>query len=242
MTPTPTYASPCGRLVLYHGDNLDILPGLAPASVDAVITDPPYGISDGERIGVFDADGAVGAMDHEWDREVPLDWIVPCSRAMADGAAWIVWTSREGTSLISQQMVKHSIRHLCSLYWNRTQASMNPRKNFGNSVEQAVFARSRGAVLCWRGGNHRDNLIRCPKVVGDQREHPTQKPVRVMEWCIDPVTDTDHIVLDPFMGSGTTGVAALRMGRKFIGIERDPEYFAAAAARLHAELNQGKLF
>ena len=106
---------------------------------------------------------------------------------------------------------------------------------------QAV-ARKPGKVLCWTGGGTRPNLIQQSKVPGIEKQHPTQKPIRVMEWCLTPITSPGHVVLDPFMGSGTTGVAALRMGRSFVGIERDPTYYQAAENRLRAELDQGKLF
>jgi len=70
------------------------------------------------------------------------------------------------------------------------------------------------------------------------RQHPTQKPVKVMEWCIEM---TGGIILDPFMGSGTTGVAALKLGRKFIGIEIDEKYFDIAVDRISKEANQLKM-
>ena len=64
------------------------------------------------------------------------------------------------------------------------------------------------------------------------RDHPTQKPIEVMKWCIGHLPEPAETIFDPFMGSGTTGVAAVRMGRVFIGIERDPEYFAVACRRI----------
>lgn len=70
---------------------------------------------------------------------------------------------------------------------------------------------------------------------GENRDHPTQKPVGVMQWCLGWLPDTARVILDPFAGSGTTGVACLRLGRKFIGIEKDPTYFALACERLRAE-------
>ena len=71
--------------------------------------------------------------------------------------------------------------------------------------------------------------------------HPTQKPLRVMEWTLEQV-NAGQTVLDPFMGSGTTGVACVRTGRKFIGIELEPKYFEIAVARIEAELNRHPLF
>ena len=76
---------------------------------------------------------------------------------------------------------------------------------------------------------------------GEDRFHPTQKPLAVMKWVIGLCPNSDTI-LDPFMGSGTTGVAAVQMGRKFIGIEREPKYFDIACERIQKAVNQGQLF
>lgn len=76
---------------------------------------------------------------------------------------------------------------------------------------------------------------------GEDRFHPTQKPLGVIEWCLTHLPNSD-IVLDPFMGSGTTGVACVRTGRKFIGIEKEPKYFDIAVKRIEAELNRAPLF
>ena len=75
----------------------------------------------------------------------------------------------------------------------------------------------------------------------DGKEHPTQKPIALMAWCIELLPQPETI-LDPFMGSGTTGVAAVRLGRKFIGIEKEPKYFQIAKERIERELAQGQLF
>lgn len=79
--------------------------------------------------------------------------------------------------------------------------------------------------------------------VGETRIHPTQKPVMLMAWCMERVgVSMGHTVLDPYMGSGTTGIACIRTGRKFIGIEKDPKHFATAVERIKRELQQGILF
>ncbi|RYG87649.1 MAG: site-specific DNA-methyltransferase, partial [Alphaproteobacteria bacterium] len=72
--------------------------------------------------------------------------------------------------------------------------------------------------------------------------HPTQKPVSLMEWCISEFARGEQAVIDPYMGSGTTGVAAIRLGRPFVGIERDPAYFATACRRIEEAYRQPRLF
>ena len=85
-----------------------------------------------------------------------------------------------------------------------------------------------------------DKALQGTEVRQDGREHPTQKPVGLMEWCIGFVPDA-QIILDPFMGSGTTGVACMNLGRTFIGIEREPKYFDIACRRIEDAQRQGRL-
>jgi len=79
-------------------------------------------------------------------------------------------------------------------------------------------------------------------VVSYAKHHPTQKPVELMEWCIDRLPEPSDTVIDPFMGSGTTGIACVKRGRYFIGIERDPTYFDIACRRIEAAYAQPDLF
>ena len=79
-------------------------------------------------------------------------------------------------------------------------------------------------------------------VLSYSKEHPTQKPVELMEWCIDLATKNTSTVADPFAGSGTTGVACVRMGKTFYGIEREPKYFDIACRRIEQAYAQGRLF
>lgn len=87
----------------------------------------------------------------------------------------------------------------------------------------------------WKG------ICKASEKGGKERWHPTQKPIALMEWCIGFLPDAQTI-LDPFMGSGTTGVAAVQMGRDFIGIEREPKYFDIACKRIEDAQRQGDLF
>lgn len=77
---------------------------------------------------------------------------------------------------------------------------------------------------------------------GENKEHPTMKPLSIMKWCIDQCKNNPQTILDPFMGSGTTGVAAVQMGRKFIGIEREEKYFDIACRRIEDAQKQGDMF
>jgi DNA modification methylase len=84
-------------------------------------------------------------------------------------------------------------------------------------------------------------IVLRPMNMDGGKEHPTQKPLKVMSWCLQFLPDA-KTVLDPYMGSGTTGVACAQLGRKFIGIEIEPKYFDIACRRIEQAYAQGKLF
>jgi site-specific DNA-methyltransferase (adenine-specific)/modification methylase len=208
-----------GNATLYCASCEDILPTLP--KVDAVITDPPYGI--GEAAGKNASRGKLAiSKDYgtdDWDNN-PLD--MPLIQLVIDAAAsviifggnyypmpaascWLVWDKENGASDFAD----------AELAWT-------------NMPKAVRLIRYR-----WNGMLRANNEAR-----GD---HPTQKPIGVMRWCIDQAGNPQTI-LDPFMGSGTTGVAAMQMGRKFIGIERERKYFDIAAERIENAQRQTTLF
>lgn len=242
----PTITTPCGRLQLYLGDNLEILPQLAAGSVDAVITDPPYGFgrpgSEGFQTHVSRHGTLMGIGDHAWNRTLPLDWITLAARLLRPGGAMIAWTDAARTETMWEAFRSAGVHPLRKLYWWKYSAPPNFRKNWPSHVEEAVFGRVAGKVLAWDYREAESPVIRHPAQPDSDRIHPTQKPLEVFRRCVAPVTAPGHVVLDPFMGSGSSGVCAIRMGRRFVGIERDEPYFRAAADRLLAEVSQGKLW
>lgn len=203
-----------GRAQLWLGDCRDILPTLA--RVDAVVTDPPYGIASVWKGGFSSKHGWGKAKDeaglrNEWDEAIPTQDTLALVLAAADQV--IIWGGNYFPLPPSR----------CWLVWNK------PERNFTLAE----------AELAW---TNRDNVVRvcdAPRSESD-REHPTQKPVSVMRFSIEKVKG--RTILDPFMGSGTTGVAAVQMGRDFIGIEREPKYFDIACRRLEEAQKQADLF
>jgi site-specific DNA-methyltransferase (adenine-specific)/modification methylase len=199
-----------GNATLYLGSCEDILPTLPRA--DAVVTDPPYGIgaySSGTMGGgVLAAQSKYDATS--WDSN-PL---APELLALVRNSAH--WQIIFGGNYYDCPAAK------CWLIWDK----VNGNNNFAD-CEMAWTNLPKAARLIrymWHG------MLR---EKGAQRgDHPTQKPVEVMKWCIGHLPNPAETILDPFMGSGTTGVAALQIGRKFIGIEREPKYFEAACRRI----------
>ena len=203
-----------GNATLYLGDCRDILPTLP--KVDAVITDPPYGIGADTHAGPASS-GWKQYGDGGWDAERPDAAIFPMM--LAASKVQIIWGGNYFTDCLPPTMQW--------LVWDKGQRgfSLADCEFAWSSQERAarIFTYSRGAAL------------------QDGKEHPTQKPIALMEWCIEQAANKPQSILDPFMGSGTTGVACMNLGRSFIGIEREPKYFDIACRRIEDAQRQGML-
>jgi DNA modification methylase len=205
-----------GRATLYLASCEEVLPTLP--KVDAVVTDPPYGIG---------ADKAASKNNGKWGwtyyGETDWDASRPPPEVFAlildAGRDQIIWGGNYFTDLLPPTMQW--------LVWDKGQ------RNF--SLADCEFA--------WSSQRKAARIFDYPRALAlqDGKEHPTQKPVALMKWCID-MLPKPQTILDPFMGSGTTGVAAVQMGRDFIGIEREPKYFDIACRRIEEAQRQGDLF
>jgi DNA modification methylase len=208
-----------GDCTLYLGDSGLLLPLLPRA--DAVVTDPPYGI--GEAAGKNKSrDNMAGAKDYgdaEWDDQPISKELI--GRVLAAGKWQIIFGGNYYDMPASS----------CWLVWDKLNTGDFADCELAwTNLPKAV----RRIKFLWNG------MIRREKDV--ERVHPTQKPVEVMKWCIGHLPEPSRTIIDPFMGSGTTGVAAVRMGRKFIGIEMDEGYFNAACLRIAGAYAQPDMF
>lgn len=198
-----------GDAVLYLGDCLSILPTLR--GVDAIVSDPPYGISfqkgsGGKGKHTVRNDGPVVGDDAPFDPEPFLH-----------AEHVILW----GGNHYAQRLP-----HGRWLAWDKL-AGLTAFDSFSDVEFAWVKGRGKDRIFShlWKG------ICKASEKGGKERWHPTQKPVALMAWCIEMTQGT---VLDPFMGSGTTGIAAVQLSRPFIGIEIVPEYFEIACERIHA--------
>jgi DNA modification methylase len=200
-----------GNATLYLGDCAEILP-LLPAC-DLMLTDPPYGI--GEAAGKNKSRGKMAvARDYgndAWDNEPPPAWVIELMRAKAK---WQVFFGGNYYSLPPAT---------CWLVWDKE----NGDSDFADC--ELAWTNLPKAVrrLRWRWAG----MLQQDMANKELREHPTQKPVPVMRWALLQA-QAAQTVCDPFMGSGTTGVACALEGRDFIGIEREPRYFEIACRRI----------
>jgi site-specific DNA-methyltransferase (adenine-specific) len=199
-----------GNATLYLGDCMDILPTLD--KVDAVITDPPYGL--GTKL----SGGSWGATQN--NKEV-LDW----DNKPVDNLAM--------TAVIGLGRV--------AVVWGGNYYSLPPSRGWLSWQKIDSPPSMADFELAWTSMNKNSKLFSCANGGLIRHGHPTQKPESLMRFCIHYCGEVSTI-LDPFMGSGTTGVAAIQLGRKFIGIEREPKYFDIACQRIEQAVAQGQLF
>jgi len=215
-----------GDCTLYLGDCREVLPTLG--KVDAVVTDPPYGIGESsKRAATRGRSSALvkrayqrdyGGND-KWDHEPPSSDTIKFMREMSawqvffggnffdlpPSSCWLVWDKLNSGDFAD-----------CELAWT----------NLPKAVRRIQYR--------WNG------MIREERDI--PREHLTQKPIGVMTWAIGHIPPSSLTILDPFMGSGTTGVACVKLGRKFIGIEIEERYFDIACKRIEAAEAQPDLF
>lgn len=227
-----------GRATLYQGDCRDILPMLG--KVDAVVTDPPYLLVSGGvtnrpmmgkfKEGVYDNSGAIIPVDIEFE-----DWLPLVADKLESGHAYIMVNNRH-VAECQKQAELAGFRFHNLLVWDKGIAT--PNRWYMKNCEFTLFM-FRGKANKIKDAGCKQ-LIKCmPPINAD---HETQKPVALMQHYIGNSTVEDDAVLDPFMGSGTTGVAAVQMGRHFIGIEKEAKYFDIACRRLQDAQRQGDLF
>jgi len=200
-----------GDATLYLGDCRDVLPTLG--KVDAVVTDPPYGIEGTWDGGNSHGWGKLSKQAESWDNRPDwfAEWLPTAARKL------IVWGGQyfnlpaSGSWLIWDKVVREFTSGHAEMAWT----------NLGLPI------RAFNSATCL--------------LANEGKKHPTQKPLPLMQWCLGFIPDAGTI-LDPFAGSGTTGVACAHEGRRFIGIEREPTYFDIACKRIADAYAQPRLF
>ncbi len=196
---------------IIHGDCINYLRNLPTKSIDLVVTDPPYGVNIASRGRI--GNGKVFAQK-SWDKETPSAEYFHEIRRVSKNQ--IIWGGNYFTD--------HLPRSRCWLVWHKKDGL--PRNTFAD------------CELAWTSFDRNSLVFNCrwAGFVRDSREervaHPTQKALAVMKWCIEEFSAPLDTILDPYLGSGTTAVAAKLLGRTFVGIERDAEYIAIAKQRL----------
>jgi modification methylase len=255
---SPEFAAPSARILV--GDCVAEMAKLPAASVDLIFADPPYNLQLSGDLKRPD-DSKVDAVDDDWDQfasfkaydDFTRAWLAAARRVLKPaGTLWVIGSYhnifRVGTVL---QDIGFWI--LNDVVWRKTNPMPNFRgRRFTNAHETLIWAARDAAAKGYtfnyealKAGNE-DIQVRSdwtiPLCTGEERLkgadgkklHPTQKPQALLARVILSASRPDDLVLDPFNGTGTTGAVARHLGRRYIGIERDPAYAAAALKRIHA--------
>lgn len=194
---TPYYQS--DRVTLYNADCLDVLRELPAGSVDAVVTDPPYGVT---------------FRGHEWDKDIP-QWLEP-ARSVSDV---VVFTTGATT------MWDYPRADWVGCWYREASNSQSKLGGFSHWSPILFYGKPKFPV-------DSKKLHAIQHAYPKGFPHPSPKPEALMAWLVSHACGDDQLVLDPFMGSGTTGVACIQTGRKFIGIELDAGYCEIAKKRI----------
>lgn len=200
-----------GNAELWHGDSREILPLIGTA--DAIVSDPPYGLGDKMQGGTKRFQTGEGGLKTlgDWDQQ-PVDQLLQ----MLENVAPV------------------------KMLWGGNYYPVPASRGWLIWVKTNGVATMASVELCWTNLDMNSKHFAHP-VNGWYRDHPTQKPIDLMAWCLSFIPSA-QVICDPFMGSGTTGVATIMAGKRFIGIEREAKYFDAACARIEQAVAQGQLF
>ena len=197
---------------LHNGDCLEYMKAMQPASIDCIVTDPPYGLGDKWTCGTWFTKNVYENDDVVWDI-LPSKEIMDC--ILSFNKPSVIWGGNYFTLPPSR----------CWLSWSKINSMPTM-----SDIE-----------LAWTNFDKPAKQYRSLRN-GWERKHPTEKPIGLMKWVIENYTKIGDTVFDPFMGSGTTGVACEMLGRNFIGCEIDPKYFTIAEKRIRQASLQQHLF
>lgn len=233
-----------GRARLYLGNCLDIMPTLG--AVDHLIGDPPYEA----RIHAAKAseanlrkDGGPNLLPIDFDCiDAIRDEVVSLGASVTQG--WfIVFCTPEGVGRWADSINASPMKYKRACVWVKPDST--PQFNGqcpAMGAENFICAWAGDGHSRWNAGGKRGVYTHCVNNPERHGAHPTEKPRRLMAEIVADFTQPEQTILDPFMGSGTTGVAAVQLGRNFIGIEQDERYFDIACKRLDDAQRQGSLF
>jgi site-specific DNA-methyltransferase (adenine-specific) len=252
---------------LFEGDCLALLSQVADSYPDGIFdiifADPPYFLSNG---GMTCQNGRMVSVDKgAWDRSKGPDidhefnrtWLAACQRALTpNGTIWVSGTSHVIHS-IGFAMQQLGMKILNDITWEKPNPPPNLSCRYFTHATETILWAARSpkskhifnydAMRRQNGGKQMKSVWRLLPPDASEKtfgKHPTQKPVALLSRIILASTQPDALVFDPFMGSGTTGVAALLAGRRFVGIESDAGHFSLAQSRVAAayESSQSNLF
>ena len=248
------------NFTLYKGDSLKILKNIGPKSIDVIFADPPYFLSSN---GITCSGGKIVSVNKgDWDKSITLKekhnfnkkWIKLCKEVLKDdGTIWISGTMHNIYS-IGMALEENGFKIINNITWKK----LNPPPNisckcFVHSTETILWAKKDIKNVKYKFNYDLMKKLNNNKQMKDVWEtsltkpsekkcgkHPTQKPIELLEKIILASTNENDLILDPFNGSGTTGIVASKLKRRYIGIEKEKEYLDLTIKRKESDENEKK--
>ncbi len=219
---------------LMQGDCLELMKNIPDGSVDLILTDPPYNIA---RNNNFKTMGRAGIDFGEWDKGFnQFAWLSEIPRILKPNGSVVIFNDWKNIGEIAKHCESLGLTIKDMLRWEKTNPMPRNRdRRYITDFECAIWLTNK----CAKWEFHRLSeayqrpVFRYPVVMGANKFHPTQKPVKLLEDIILIHSSIGEVVFDPFMGSGSTGVACVNTNRNFIGIELDDTYFEIAKQRIN---------
>lgn len=231
-----------GNGQLLQGDCLQLMKQIPDKSVDMVLTDPPYNISRKNNFNTMK--GRQGFDFGDWDKGFDQEtYLKLCIEKLKDnGGSIIVFNSFENIGIMARVFRECGVEVKCLLRWVKSNPfPRNVNRLYVNNMELALWG-VKGKGWVFNKPNDKPYLtgeFNYPVVSGKEKtKHPTQKSLKLISDIVNIHTNSGDLILDPFMGSGTTCVAAQRTNRRFIGMELDFGYYMTAVERVESEVNK----
>jgi site-specific DNA-methyltransferase (adenine-specific) len=219
---------------LFNNDFRNVLNEIPDGSIDLILTDPPYNASN-SNIACFDRH--YSTVNEEWDKNFTVDFIPLVWPKLKPNGSFLSFCSHHllGDYLKSGYKVQQII------HWIKTNPFPAIAKVYTPNVEYIVWF-VKGSPYCFNKKYSNHNIIKTGLCQGLEREdHPTQKPIKLMDKLLLVHSNENDTIFDLFMGTGTTGVSCMKHNRNFIGIEKEQKYFEIAERRISNEKNQLKI-
>ena len=230
---------------LFRGDCMDILPAIENASIDMILTDPPYGISfkSGKQRGsTREGKKEIRVRESSYFRQIendatiPLEYLRELYRVLKPGGGVYIFSHWRTIGDLQSQLLIEGFTLKNLIVIAKTNHGMGDLKGSYAPKHELVSFCSKGRhVLDNSQGRISDVLPGVVIYSGRKHLHPNEKPLSWLTPFIERSSHEGDVILDPFMGSGSVGEACKRLGRRFIGVELDPEYFSVAVKRLYGE-------
>lgn len=234
------------KSALLRGDCNEQMKSIPDSSIDCIITDPPYNLGlfmhkrNTNLVKMRENQFAYAGWDNlsteEWEKHME-EWLRECARVLKKRGTLVIFMAIIKVESVIRLAQKAGFYYKTTGIWHKTNPMpRNMKIQFVNSTESWIYFINNGTsgVFHNNGKVCHDFLESsvCPQSEKRHGKHPTQKPVSILKTLIETLTNPNDIVLDPFMGSGSTGVAAQSSGRRFIGIELDENYYRIAKSRI----------